>query len=223
MRLPPLAAAIAAFALAGGVSAIAARTAVVVIEDVSVEQVRDALAAQGHDWAKVQADGLQVILEGAAPTEAVRFRAISAASGIVDASRVIDNMQVVEAETPPPPDFAIEILRNDSGVSLIGLIPAATDRAALIEMVEEAAGGLPVSDLLDVSDHPVPEKWPAALRYAGARFRHCRIPSSRCGPAGSASKRSPTAPRRSASSKPSWRGSSQTRCGSRSGSARRAR
>ena len=167
MRLPPLAAAIAAFALAGGVSAIAARTAVVVIEDVSVEQVRDALAAQGHDWAKVQADGLQVILEGAAPTEAVRFRAISAASGIVDASRVIDNMQVVEAETPPPPDFAIEILRNDSGVSLIGLIPAATDRAALIEMVEEAADGLPVSDLLDVSDHPVPEKWPAALRYAG--------------------------------------------------------
>ena len=220
MRLPPLAAAIAAFALAGGVSAIAARTAVVVIEDVSVEQVRDALAAQGHDWAKVQADGLQVILEGAAPTEAVRFRAISAASGIVDASRVIDNMQVVEAETPPPPDFAIEILRNDSGVSLIGLIPAATDRAALIEMVEEAAG--PCRIFSTCPTIPCPKNGPRRCATRAARSRRCRIPSSRCGPAGSASKRSPTAPRRSASSRPSWRGSSQTRCGSRSGSALRA-
>jgi OOP family OmpA-OmpF porin len=167
MRLPPLAAALTAFALAGGVSVIAARTAVAVVEDVSVGEVRAALAAQGHDWATVQGDGLQVILEGAAPTEAMRFRAISAAGALVDASRVIDNMQVVEAETPPPPDFAIEILRNDSGVSLIGLIPAATDRAALIAQMERAADGLPVSDLLDVADHPVPEHWASALRYAG--------------------------------------------------------
>ena len=171
MRLPPLAATVTAFVLAGGVSAIAGRTAVAVVEEVSVEQVSAALARQGHDWARVQADGLQVILEGAAPTEAMRFRAISAAGGMVDASRVIDNMHVVEAETPPPPDFAIEILRNDSGVSLIGLIPAATDRAALIEMMEDAADGLPVSDLLDVSDHPVPDAWPAALRYAGRALR----------------------------------------------------
>ncbi|EYD72016.1 OmpA family protein [Limimaricola hongkongensis] len=166
MRLPPFAAALAAFAVAGGASVIAARTAVAVVEDVSLTEVRAALAAQGHDWAEVQADGLQVILEGAAPTEAMRFRAMSVAGGIVDASRVIDNMRVVEAELPPPPDFAIEILRNDSGVSLIGLIPAGTDRDALIARLEDAADGLPVTDLLDMADHPVPDHWSAALRYA---------------------------------------------------------
>ncbi|MGR3594327.1 MAG: OmpA family protein [Limimaricola soesokkakensis] len=167
MRLPPIAAVISAFALAGGVSVIAARTAVAVVEDVSASEVRAALAAQGYDWASVQADGLQVVIEGAAPTEAIRFRAMSAAGGVVDASRVIDNMRVVEAETPPPPDFAVEILRNDSGVSLIGLIPAGTDRAALIAEMERAADGLPVTDLLDVADHPMPEHWASALRYAG--------------------------------------------------------
>ncbi|SDF29447.1 OmpA family protein [Limimaricola pyoseonensis] len=166
MRLPPIAATLIAFAAAGGLSAIAARTAVAVVEDVSVTEVRAALAAQGHDWARVQGDGLQVILEGAAPTEAVRFRAMSVAGGIVDSSRVIDNMQVAEAETPPPPDFAVEILRNDGGVSLIGLLPAATDREALSSELADLAGEGGVSDLLDVADHPVPAGWAPALRYA---------------------------------------------------------
>ncbi len=54
-------------------------------------------------------DGLQVIIEGEAPTEADRFRAMSIAGGIVDASRVIDNMRVADTAGIAAPDFAIEI------------------------------------------------------------------------------------------------------------------
>ncbi len=166
MRLSPLTASIAAFVVAALISGLAARTAVAVVEDTSVAAVRGALSGQGHDWASVQGDGLQVILEGAAPSEALRFRAISVAGGIVDSSRVIDNMQVTEADAVAAPDFAIEILRNDSGVSLIGLIPAASDREALAESIARIADDMPVTDLLDAADYPVPDSWGPSLRFA---------------------------------------------------------
>ena len=88
-----------AFALAGLLSILAARAAVTVVEDVSVSAVQETLVENGYEWSRVIGDGLQIVLEGQAPSEAVRFRAISLAGGIVDASRVIDNMSVVASET----------------------------------------------------------------------------------------------------------------------------
>ncbi len=97
---------------------------------------------------------------------AVGMAAISAAGGMVDASRVIDNLSVTDSEVITPPEFAIEILRNDSGVSLIGLIPATTDREALAARITTIADGKPVTDLLEVADYPTPETWRAALNYS---------------------------------------------------------
>ena len=166
MRLSPALVALIAFVLAGALSFATARTAVAVVEYRSVDAVQDELNLQGHDWARVLGDGLQVILEGEAPTEAARFRAMSIAGGIVDASRVIDNLSVTDTAAIAPPDFAIEILRNDSGVSLIGLIPASTDREALNARIATIAGGQPVTDLLQSADYPVPDDWRPALDYA---------------------------------------------------------
>lgn len=144
----------------------AAQTTVAVVEERSVLAVQETLVDQGYEWATVQGDGLQVILEGKAPTEAELFRTISAAGGMVDASRVINNMSVIDSDIIAPPEFAIEILRNDSGVSLIGLIPATTDRADLADRITELADGLPVTDLLEVGDYPTPNTWRAALSYS---------------------------------------------------------
>lgn len=155
-----------AFALAGLLSILAARAAVTVVEDVSVSAVEETLVENGYEWSSVIGDGLQIILEGEAPSEAARFRAISLAGGIVDASRVIDNMSVAASETIIAPAFAIEILRNDSGVSLIGLIPATTDREALTRQISEIAADQPVTDLLEVADYPTPANWRPSLSYA---------------------------------------------------------
>lgn len=166
MRLSALFLRIGVFVFAAVISALAARAAVVVVEDRSVMSVRETLLDKGYDWTSVLGDGLQVILEGQAPSEATRFRAISSAGTIVDASRVIDNMSVAESGNIVAPDYVIEILRNDSGVSLIGLIPADTDRDALAERITSLAEGQPVTDLLETADYPVPEKWRSALNYA---------------------------------------------------------
>lgn len=165
MRLSALFIRLIVFMAAAFVSVAAARATVAVVEEWSVLAVQETLVDQGHEWATVLGDGLQVILEGEAPTEALRFRAISAAGGMVDASRVIDSLSVADSEIITPPQFAIEILRNDSGVSLIGLIPATTDRAALAARITGIADGQPVTDLLEVADYPTPGNWRAALNY----------------------------------------------------------
>jgi OOP family OmpA-OmpF porin len=166
MRLSAIFIRIIAFSIAAAGSVAAAQLTVASVEDRSVDAVRQTLAENSYDWADVLGDGLQVILEGTAPTEALRFRAISAAGGVVDASRVIDNLSVADAADFAPPEFKIEILRNDSGVSLIGLIPASSNRDALARRITRIAKGQSVADLLETGDYPMPPTWRAAVDFA---------------------------------------------------------
>lgn len=165
MRLSALFLRVGVFVFAAIVSVLAAQATVSVVEDRSVVSVRETLIDRGYDWTSVLGDGLQVILEGQAPDEATRFRAISAAGSIVDASRVIDNMGVAESANIAAPDFVVEILRNDSGVSLIGLIPADTDRDVLAARITALAKGQPVTDLLEAAEYPTPATWRDAMNY----------------------------------------------------------
>ena len=166
MRLSMIAAIAGVFLSAGALSVLAAGFAVSAIEDGTRRAVRDALDAQGLIWAEVGTDGLQVVLVGTAPDEATHFAALSVAGSVVDATRVIDQLAVKDVEPPAPPEFAIEMLRNERGISLIGLVPASLDRQALIEDIAKATDGAPVADLLEAADYPAPRTWQPALRHA---------------------------------------------------------
>ncbi len=151
----------------GGLACIgAAMAAVSAIESQSETSVRATLAEGGLGWTEVSVDGLQLVLSGIAPDEAARFAAVTRAGKVVDASRIIDQMEVQAQETPEQPDFAVEILRNDDGVSLIGLVPASEDREAIAEKAARAKGDTQVTDLLEAADYPVPPTWDAALAFA---------------------------------------------------------
>ena len=149
--------------LAGGagLSWVGAEAAATYLEDRAARDVAQALTAQGNDWAAVEADGLLVRLTGTAPSEVARFRAVTQAATVVDAGRVLDRMTVASVEAMTPPDFTIELLRSDRGISLIGLVPASTDRAAILRALRMDGGE--VTDLLEAADHPAPEGWDAAL------------------------------------------------------------
>lgn len=166
MRLSQVFLVPASFFIAALASLLAANLAVSTIETTSQDGVKDELFLQGHEWASVQADGLQVILSGVAPSEAARFRALAAAGKVVDSTRVIDNVTIPAAEAIKPPRFSIEILRNDAGISMIGLIPAATDREALNSDVNAIARDSHVTDLLETADYPMPANWDEALAFA---------------------------------------------------------
>ena len=67
------------------------------IEAEALTDVSLVLSQSGHEWTEVDVDGLQVTLAGVAPDEATRFAALSSAGSVVDASRIIDQMQVAAA------------------------------------------------------------------------------------------------------------------------------
>ena len=159
-----------AFLIAAGLCLIAANFSVQLVEDNSEIQVRYTLDRNGLTWAEVEADGLRVIMSGVAPTEALRFRALSLAGSVVEASRVIDEMGVAPTADLEPPKFSAEVLRNSAGLSLVGLIPASSDREAIIEGFSDS-GQTPVSDLLETADYPAPSGWEDALAFAMAASR----------------------------------------------------
>ena len=165
MRLPTAFLVPLLFAAAAGTCVLAAGVLSTTLEEATDRGVQQRLSASAMEWARVDSDGLRVVLTGTAPDEAARLRAMSVAGEVVDAARIINEMDVVPRRDISAPRFSAEILRNQSGISLIGLIPAGTDRAQLIERMRRAAGGAPVSDLLETADYAVPEGWDEALDF----------------------------------------------------------
>jgi OOP family OmpA-OmpF porin len=171
MRLSTLFTIGGTFTAAGALSLIAAYFSSQMVEQASMSGVLNELDAEGLTWAEVDTNGLQVFLIGTAPDEAARFQALATAGRVVDASRVIDQMLIEEPEDLAPPRFSLEILRNDAGISVIGLVPAATDRETLLQDFRSAANGVAVSDLLESADFPEPEGWDDALYFATGALR----------------------------------------------------
>ena len=157
--------AVAAFVLAAVLSYGVAVLGASWIEKRSVEAVAEAFTQNGIDWAELYPDGLQLALSGTAPTEASRFRAMTIAGQVVDAERLIDAMDVLDAASLSAPRFSLEILRNGSGISLIGLMPASAGRATLAQEISDLAEGKTVTDMVETADYPVPDTWEAAVRF----------------------------------------------------------
>ena len=84
-------------------SVLVATVAIDLIEKTSRDQVKKELLTGGVIWADVETVGLQVFLIGNAPDEASRFNAISLAGNVVDAERVIDQMNIIDNQTVKPP------------------------------------------------------------------------------------------------------------------------
>ncbi len=165
MRVSSLLILFVTFVLAAALSLIAAQFTVKLVEETSEYGVREALDENKLTWAEVYADGLQVFLTGTAPSEAQRFLAISTAGKVVDAARVIDEMEIKALADLAPPRFSLEILRNERDISLIGLIPAETDREAFLKRIGKLADNSNVADLLESADYPMPDGWEDAVDY----------------------------------------------------------
>ncbi len=135
------------------------------VEASALTEISLVLSQSGHDWAEVAVDGLQVTLFGTAPDEATRFAALSEAGSIVDASRIQDTMEVEATAAIAAPDFTIEILKNDDGLSLIGLVPVESDATTIVERALAVAGTEKATDLLESADFAPPPGWERALSF----------------------------------------------------------
>lgn len=163
--------ALAAFFTAAALALAVAVVAASVVENRSAAVVQQDLAAAGLPWAEVSVDGLAVTLSGTAPTEAMRFRARTVAGAVVGAGRVKDDMTVTPALALTAPRFSLELLRNDDGISLIGLVPSSWDQAGRIAEMAALAGEDDVTDMLESADFPIPPGWDRAVDFGLVALR----------------------------------------------------
>lgn len=157
---------IAAFSIAAALSIGGAWLSAGLVEDRSAEVVVSKLIDGQHDWTTVATDGLLVALGGEAPDEATRFRVVSAVGTVVDPDRIVDNMDVKPREQIKAPRFSVEMLRNDEGISLIGLIPPFEDGEGIVDRLRDIADGSEITDLLETANYPVPSQWDEVLNYS---------------------------------------------------------
>ena len=155
----------ATFVVAGLLAALIAWGAALVIENRSAEAITSRLLTEGYAWAQVSSDGLRVTLSGTAPNEAARFRAINLAGTIVESSRLVDSFEVTPARTVEAPRFSVEMLRNEDGIQLIGLLPEGTAEAALMEQAQSLTPGADLADMLETSAYPAPDTWDSAFAF----------------------------------------------------------
>jgi OOP family OmpA-OmpF porin len=165
MRLSAILFAILIFAAAAAAAWRIGAQATSWLEERTAEELTVALEAAGQDWAAVATDGLNVRLAGAAPDEASRFRALEIARQVVDARRIEDATTLAASQPLPPAPFALELLRNEADVSLIGLVPETGGRDVIRAGLGAAGLDEHVTDMLESASDPAPEGWPEALGF----------------------------------------------------------
>lgn len=153
------------FALALVVFVVMAFLASLLIEQRSAASVSARLLNEGYTWARVEVDGLQVILSGTAPNEAARFRAVNLAGAEVESARLRDQFEVTPTASATAPLFSIEMLRNDDGIQLIGLLPEGGDAEALTAAAAELVAPEALSEMLEAAAYPAPEGWAPAFAF----------------------------------------------------------
>jgi OmpA-OmpF porin, OOP family len=171
-----------AFIMAGSLMLVVAFLAALVLEHRTKLAVQSALTSASAEWATVTVDGLLVTLSGSAPNEAARFRAINVAGTVVDSGRIIDALDAVPAKAVEAPRFSVEMLRNNDGVQLIGLLPldagdASIGKEALLQAAADFAPDIAVSNMLETADYPAPAGWNDALQFGVDALR--QLPSAK--------------------------------------------
>lgn len=163
--------AVIAFTIAALISVLVSWGAALAVESLSDRALTQRLQTEGIDWATLEPDGMLVYLRGTAPTEAARFRLLNIISAQIDSSRIRDRLTVTPARELAAPRFSIEMLRNDDGIQLIGLLPSGEAKVMLSTAAAEVAGGVAITDMLESSSYPAPEGWQPAFDFGIAALK----------------------------------------------------
>ena len=154
-----------AFAAAGLVSVLVAWGAAVLVEKISARAVKSMLLTEGITFASVTPDGLQIHLNGTAPNEAMRYKVVNLVGALIDSSRIRDRLEVTPVKAIEAPRFSVEMLRNDDGIQLIGLLPESETLQAVKDEAQALSPEIPLADMLETAAYPAPEGWDSALKF----------------------------------------------------------
>ena len=154
------------FFSAAVISVLMATTAVNFVEKISHDQIKKQLLNGGVDWVDVKTIGLQVFLVGDAPNEAGRFNALSLAGTVVDAERLIDQMNIIDSSNIEPPTLKLEISKNEKAISVYGFVPENFNKVAFINALQRQSGSSGVvREFIEYSSNKADQNWAKSIRF----------------------------------------------------------
>ncbi|MDB2524578.1 OmpA family protein [Amylibacter sp.] len=153
------------FILAAAGSYFGAIQAVDRFEKATEKKLEQKMFISGNDWGNIRANGLRLHLTGLAPNESARFDLLKSLGKLVEASRIRDEITLLEEENLIPPKFSLEALRNDDRISLIGLIPKNSGRTNILSTVNNISSEIKITDMLEEVDYPIPANWKKSLNF----------------------------------------------------------
>jgi OOP family OmpA-OmpF porin len=136
------------------------------LEQLLVDRVEHGLSVLELDWASVQADGLRLELRGHAPDAFARDLALESARATAQLATVIDHSTIRLAPPPRPKPVFVEMLRDETGLTLTGRFHGEPMRASLLAALSTAAPGLELHDLTGVNAARPSAGWGAELEIA---------------------------------------------------------
>ena len=98
------------FILAAAGSYFGAIQAVDRFEKATEKKLEQKMFLSGNDWGNIRANGLRLHLTGLAPNESARFDLLKSLGKLVEASRIRDEITLLEEENLIPPKFSLEAL-----------------------------------------------------------------------------------------------------------------
>lgn len=164
MRPNAIAFAIAGFLASAAAAYVVAGFAVEKLEDATLRTTRSALVASGQSWASVETNGTWITFSGTAPDEKGRIQALDVLQAVVSTSRIKNLTDVAETVEEIAPDFALEILRSGTDVSLIGITPNESTSNPIREAIA-SIDGISLIDMKETTDWLPPEGWQEALEF----------------------------------------------------------
>ena len=166
---------IAAFALAALAAWGAGVWLATAAERLTRSELARALDAAALPWVRFEVDGLTAHLTGQAPGEAARLAALRAAAEVVGPGRLTEAMILPRERGAVAPVFRIEVMRQGSDLSLVGLVPEAEGTAPLVARFAGLVPSAEVADMLQTAEYPAPPGWSAAIDFAAAALTRFEI------------------------------------------------
>ena len=107
------------------------------IEQKVYKKINNEITLNKIKWMKLNVDGLKVYLSGEAPSGLSKVETIKLIQTLVSPSRIIDHTTVSSSATQEEPNFRINLVRNNTEVSVTGIVPNKIYKETIFEKLQK--------------------------------------------------------------------------------------